>query len=244
MLKLEKNRNKDVNVTFRTRDKLFNRTFIYAMSLAVGMHLLAALIFQIHAFLNPDAGITPPIMVHADLSNSLNDGENRILANLDENDNRLKYLSPPPQSTPDIPQLSVRVEENQIEYVKEASIFSNPFTNIEEDWEYLTASPVSNSHAIPGIKINVSGELAEIPLIEEGTRIQLPQQLNASPHSVIYAVQVEGKTGRVFWQMKKTSDEKSVFLAAAEAVLNEMRFQKNENIFVCTGEVEIVFQGM
>lgn len=229
MLKLQKKGKQEIQVFLRKRESLWSRSFICALSIALGLHIFAILIFQIHAYFNPNDSILPPIIVQADIGNFLTE---EIIASLEEQEIQYSFLIPAEASLPQFPSLSTSQSESPLEYLKEESLLHNSFTSIEEDWQYLFDSP---NQRTPHIKINISGDLAETTLIEDGIK---NIKWNGKSQRVVYAVQVEGKTGRIFWQMEKEGTHN-----LAEQILSEIRFSQNNDSFVQTGQIEILFMG-
>lgn len=238
MLKLQKNRNREINVTLRNRERFWTRTFIYALSIALGLHLFAVLIFQIHSYFHTDENIFPPIVVQADM---FSESDNGILANVEDLDTQYNFLKAPIASSPQLPYLSIFPSSSEVEYVKEFNLNDNPFANLEADWEHL----FSKNSLTPktSIKVKVSGALAEFPVLDDGVSQVLPKMKLGGSHKISYAVQVEGKTGRIFWQMMTGQGEKHTVMVLAEQILANMRFDQNPFLFVQTGEIEINFVG-
>lgn len=241
MLKLEKARHSDVNITMRNKQRCFNRTLITALAIACGLHLFGAIIFHIHPFISFGDKILSPTIVEAEMNNSLDDDDWSVLAYLDTKHKSSRYQFAPTPSEPKLPSISISAPSRQTEYIKETSLLINPFLSIEEDWDYLIAKepPASNS---PPISVHVSGPLADIPLITDGTtEISPTEQTNLlkQPLRCVFEVQVEGKTGRIFWFTAKQSLSEQSICSTAETLLHHMRFQPSSHSVISTGEVEI-----
>lgn len=231
MLKLQKARNREIHVCMRTREGLWTRTFIYALTIAASFHLLALLLFKIHSYFSPNENIGTPVMVQTEISNFLNEG---IIANLEEEEISHAYFLMAETPAPQFPSLAVTSSKSDVEYIKEVSVTDNPFLTVEEDWDYLTLKNGITSS--PPIQVNISGPLAELPLVDKGIPSQT--QWTGKPQTAKYSVQVEGKTGRIFWQMAKLEEN-----PLAEQILKEIQFQPTPEVFVFAGEIEIIFEG-
>lgn len=243
MLKLEKARNQEVTVTFRKRERLFSSTFLYALSMALGLHLFAALIFQIHTYLHTNDKVFSPVTVEIDRAGLASDGNNGAVASIDESYSSSNDELAPKASSPTLSMLSTVPAVHHIDYIKESNSQHNPFGAIEDDLQYLFFQ--KESEQLPVIQVHVGGVLAEIPVIKDGVGPELIRILSAkglTQQRLSYAVQVEGKTGRIFWHMPMSAIEKSELGDAAEQILNEMRFQKDDDIFIAAGEIEIEFR--
>ncbi len=61
MLKLEKTSRRDICVSIRDRQNRFDRTFLQAFAIAIGLHLGAIILFQIHSFISMGDTVLPAI---------------------------------------------------------------------------------------------------------------------------------------------------------------------------------------
>lgn len=226
MLKLEKISRREISISVRDRKNRFDRIFLQAVGIAIALHLVALLVFQIQPFIVIGDKILAPSLVESDIDF----GSNDIVAEIEREGIPQRDLLEPKLSLPMLPEMPISGLERSLEY-KENSLMINPFIEIAEDWEYL-ANDGKPSPAPRSIQVHISGELAEIPLISDGATFSV----NKEHFHASYAVQVEGKTGHIFWYMPTPNSKTN---AMAEKILNEIGFQPNPNAFVYSGEIEI-----
>lgn len=242
MLKLEKAKHRDVCITMRNKERWFNSTLLYALGIACGIHFLGVIIVHIHPFISHGDKILPPTLVEAEMSNQLEDDDWNVLAYLDTKHKASRYLFAPIASEPKLPSMSIDQPLRPTEYIKEPSLLDNPFMTIEEDWDYFYANELFAQASQPPVSVHVSGPLAESPLLDDGTTTISPTELTTilqQSQRCVYSVQVEGKTGRIFWFASKHTPDKQSICNMAESLLLRMRFQPNANTVVSAGEVEI-----
>jgi hypothetical protein len=90
------------------------------------------------------------------------------------------------------------------------------------------------------ISIKISGPLAEKEVLNEGRNdIEIP--LLSTDCRIIYTVQIDDKSGSIFWYEIKEMEGNMDIEAVAQKILKTIRFRVNEDSFVTTGEVEIYF---
>lgn len=243
MLRLEKKRHHEITVFLRDKERVFNRTFLYAFGIALGMHLFAVLIFHIHPFISLGDRILPPTMVEID-SNGMEDLNSGALAVIEQEGGFKPYLLPRASD----PKISMKMSPPpvlQVEYVASKNVLSHSFSSIEEDWSYLVQSDASEQKRQEPIHVHISGKLADVPLVKNGsqeiTTLQLDNLLPSESYLAVYEVQVDRKTGRIFWYTALHSDRLQTVDAWAERMLQQMVFQADPEAFVSKGEIEISF---
>jgi hypothetical protein len=243
MLKLEKARNRDINVNLRSKESRINRTFMIAFGAALGLHLLAIMVFQIHQWISQGENIILPIRVETDLSSS-EEMDGSLMSFSEAEGKSLRYLLAPPESFPQLPVMPITSMEKNMAFAEEKAILRNPFLSIEENWEHLAPLEKAKSET-RSLIINVTGGLADLALLDDGSRqkTSMPGSLGNSyrQYSAKYDVQVERKTGRIFWYQATHLPGIPSFQNQAEQILHAMRFQENPSFFVSAGEVEITF---
>jgi len=241
MLKLEKTRHCDIAVSLRNQRTRFNRPFFYAFGIALALHFIPALFFYIRPFISIGDAVLPPVFVETDLTSSA-ENSHGVLAYLDQEGRPSRYSLEPPLSSPQMPETMPASISHQAERPKSQNFTDNPFAGLEEDWDYLFASDHSTPAAQAPIRLRISGGLSEQILIDDGIhqKISIPMQCDGS-HIVVYDIRVEGESGLVFWHMAKQSSPLSPLNRTAEAILCDMRFKPDPNIFVQDGVVEIIF---
>jgi hypothetical protein len=233
MLKLEKARNRDINISFRPQQKLFTRSFLIAFSIAFSLHLLAVLIFQVHAFFLNDRGLSSPVMVEVDNTGSLEDAEEGTFAFLEKQESVKQHRLAPSLSEPYVHALPKNISKQHVVLKDTPSSKRNPFFSIEEDWQSL----VQTNQPPKKIKIHVSGPLAEFPSIDDQLHqeeAKLAAAFAESSAQVKYEVRIDHQTGKIF---KQEIENPRIAQATAD-ILNKIRFKKDSKHFVTAGEIE------
>ena len=59
----------------------------------------------------------------------------------------------------------------------------------------------------------------------------------------VYAVQLDDKTGKLFWYEPRDNGEPKEIYKASGQILNSILFETTEDSFITTGEIEIHFHG-
>ena len=92
MLKLEKvSKTLDINITLRKRERFFNRTFLQALGIALGLHIMAIVLFPIAmSTFRGSLAVLPPVSVAAELPS-----ESSVTTVREEEEISPRYLRPP-----------------------------------------------------------------------------------------------------------------------------------------------------
>ncbi|MBA3958185.1 MAG: hypothetical protein H0X51_07320 [Parachlamydiaceae bacterium] len=236
MLKLVRSRNREISIRLKNKAVFFNKPFLIALSAALSLHLLALLLFHIHPFFISSDRILPPIMVEADLSELLMDGDQGTLAQVKKDEVPGRHALTPPKSHPEIPLMPMLLSDRH-HVIQQPLKQSNPFLSLEENWDFLSQKPIPKKTPL---NIAVSGLLAERPLTE--TVIQPPPSLERD-YRLVYHVEVENKTGCICWYAPVLAAENSVYRKWTEEALKRIRFAPSEEGFMTAGEIEFSFAG-
>lgn len=239
MLKLEKQKSRDISITMRDKNKRLNKTFLYAFSIAVGMHLLAVLIFHIHSILVSDV-VLPPTLVEIDANSLQEDTDPAILALTDPDGRLQRHVLAPTPSTPQLPSVEAPQIARELEYLQVLRNSENPFRVIEDDWQFPTETP--HAKTFEPISIHLTGELAKLKLLNAN---MVNAMLFPIPKSemVIYHVQIERKSGKIFWFLAEQLPTNKKLQEKAETILRSMEFEQDSLAFVTSGDIEILFNG-
>lgn len=235
MLKLEKARGKEISIGLRDKTPFMNQSFLYAFAIALGLHIGAILLFSIQPFIIVGQQLLPATSVEVDRGQLmlLNDN-NSAYADIDEK--LQKNFWAPPVAQLNLPKFPIVLEDRQQAFLQEKVALVNPFLSIEEDFEI----PFMNStKRTPGIYINVSGELSDMKLLNDGTSQIQYDAKRMSSQILTFMVQVDNKTGRIFWRMPTQKSISHELGVVAEQILNSMLFQSNPKDFVSVGTIEI-----
>lgn len=244
MLKLEKiSKSVEIGITLRQRETFFTRNLLQAFTIAVGLHVVAALCFQVHLFkILGNQSVFPPIFVDADISLQ---SEGQVMAQIDQREAFPLAIKEPSRSSLKLPPLPGGE-------IHRPPIIHHPvpspvdlFATLNHDiypLDFMGAKGVKRN-VLP-VQIHISGPLSEKKMIVKSTQ-NLPQVTQDSPYRVVYHVQIDDTTGAIFWYELKDKQEKMPGEAEARKILQALRFQTSEDSFVTAGEIEINFnQGM
>lgn len=115
MLKLEKaSKNREIFIRLRSKKTFLDSTFQRALLIALGLHLFAALLFQISPFKLSNESLLPPIVVEADLSGVNEENDGGISAHIDPEERHHSSLLIPLSILPEAPPLSKLVLLNEL----------------------------------------------------------------------------------------------------------------------------------
>jgi hypothetical protein len=239
MLKLEKQKYRDISVTMRDKKSCINRSFLYALAIAIGMHLFAVLIFHIHSILVSDV-ILPPTLVEIDTNGIFDENDPAVLALADPDGRLQRHVLAPMPSLPQLPTVESPQIARELEYLQISHSSENPFLSIEEDWQYLIEN--SKSKTFKSIEIHLTGELASLKIVN-------PEHLNSNFFPIsksevaIYHVKVERRSGKVFWFLAEQTPQAAALQEKAETILRSIIFEPDMLAFVSDGDIEITFNG-
>jgi hypothetical protein len=245
MLKLEKKGRREICIGVRGKERVCNPAFLKALGLAFAIHLFGILLFQIGPFITINNTILPPSLVESDIHFDV--GDSLVSASFEQEGIRKRDALEPPVSELKIPSMPAPLIQKQLDYTL-ISVSTNPFLEIEEDWEHLLRIEQPMPVYDP-IQMHISGALADIVLLDRGISQKMYSSLNWKDFNsmkrelVSFIVQVEHMTGRIFWfEQTKFSDMPTVNMLALK-IIEEMRFQGQLQHFVSAGEIEMLFSG-
>lgn len=231
MLKLEKSRNKEINIYVKQRTKLWSNSFVNAFSIALAVHLLAFLLIRIHPLFFKEAGILQPIEVGVDMPSA--DG---IVAVSTDGNSVLKQLLKPPESLLSLPKVgfaSLPRKQEDFYYVEN---LQHPFLTIEESHYLFEENKEKNLKN--SVQVVVTGDLASFEIIENSDQFAFS---NLKPFRAIYKVLVEGKSGQIFWHEKILSEGSNQVSGTIDNLLKNLLFKSDDHLFVTAGEIEIFY---
>lgn len=247
MLKLEKiAKTLEISITLRERERFLNKTFVQALMIALGLHLLAGVLFNVHFIkITGSQSTFPPAFVEADLSTLI---DNSVIAVAEEDETHLKHFVEAKGSKPPNPEISVTEYVQQtIQLNKLCEWEKNPFIAIEAqiNSQAIPLPDLSKSKPLVPIRVHVSGGLDAETILEEGWENIDLSAINKLPiplYKVAFAVRLDNQSGCLFWYELKTDKFYKEVDALAEDILKNMCFKKNGDLFATLGEVEIIFQ--
>lgn len=237
MLKLEKFSPNEIHIRIRDKDQIFNPPLLKALGLAIGIHLLALLLFHVSPFkIGFFENVYPPAQVEVDLTHDLPSPDHAVLAD-PENEGRLaRAIFERRELIPSLPSLEIP-RLGKIEFGSEKAGSSNPFYQIEKAF----FQPESGPRGLPGFGPTVAVFPSKNLILEEMPLIVSPEIGVSLEERVIYRVQVNSQTGKVFWFeiLEKTSrPELNLY---AQKLLMDLHFHAEPQSFITSGEVEVHF---
>ena len=243
MLRLEKAiRNGEISIELRQKESFFTTNLRNALLLALAFHLSAILIFHITPFLIVKNTILPPAVVEI----NFDDPEGATLASLDPEMGPKRHLLAPKMSSPELPRIPKLMMMEQMEYFKETSLMDPLFVAIETqegEERFFQSSLASMIPPFKAIEIHVTGALAEKMQTPPEIPLTLLDSLIKTSGRVLFAVQVDNRSGQVFWKQKKNGGSGVEHQQLAEKILKELKFELNPDYFVTAGEIEMTFRG-
>lgn len=203
MLKIERKK-KELTVSLRTQEGLWNRTFLIAFTIALGIHVSAFFLFHIQPFTAYFSTIFPPVNVQSP----------RI-------ENQISLLEK--NQKEEFPLLDLHepyaISLNETYSIEKSYDLTMPqFTSIEEPLNI----PVETTYT--PLKMEISGPLKQYKLtnpIEDHVQSRFG---SGQYYHISYQVQVEPETGAIFWYDKKESSGKPAIDQQMEKVLLSLKF--------------------
>lgn len=235
MLKLEKGSGlQKISIRLRNQDRVFNRPFFKALAIACFLHAMGLGCFHIQTFIRGPEKRNAPALVTVDISNA-------ILAHADR---EVRYRHPlePRESVPRLPLIPrpILFRNGTAAYQKNLQM-SNPFSQIEQRLAMPESGEKLSNEKIE-IAFHISGKLADHQItsrtIGEKT-LEAIKNVSAGQYSVRYTTQVDGRSGKIIWYDMLQSTTSEDLDPIAEQILKEMEFQRQSDLFIVSGEVEI-----
>jgi hypothetical protein len=234
MLKLEKvSKTLEVSISLRQRDRIFNRSLLQALLIALLIHGAALLLFPIAvAKISHSQLELPPVRVAADLS------EGKVSTQLEQEELPPAYFLIPKSLTDSPPPLpSTKIATLQRASPLDLMIF--------DSWDEERRHPLHElldpkPHFNSPVTVTLSGPLSFRRL--HGTHPSLPSPLPEGLYRVVFHVEMENSTGQIFWYENSVAASDKQINKLAEQMVQEMRFEPIQNGFVTEGEVEFIFR--
>lgn len=246
MLKLEKkSRDREIHIHMRAKQGFWNPTFRTALCIAVGLHLFAVILFHVSPFKLTNERILPPTAVEADIADQAEESEQMIVTQLDQDETKSTFTLNPRSTAPEVPKLpkSTFLREAVSFHEKNHDKIANSFESIENGFKehYFIGRNSGKGNVTLPVQLNVSGQLAE-KAEPEWSYSTLPRIPSSEPQRVVYGVQLDNKTGKIFYFIPKELSKNPHTQLIAESILRELTFSSDApDEFVTSGEIEIVF---
>jgi len=197
-----------------------------------------------------EEGLLPPTFVESRLEQP-SDKESVISTHIEEEKVPLKWILEPASSVPVIPSLPGGALKREFQIAKKESTQKNPFLAFEQEVQHQGLNHTPMATLYTPLHIHLSGGLAQNTLISDGTEgITWLQTLPNEPlppsslekFSLLYAIQIESKNGKIFWVEPKFSSAVPDYLnQIAERILKQMVFKEEKRLVIQSGEIELLF---
>jgi hypothetical protein len=246
MLKLEKtSQHSGLTVRLREQQGFFEPRLLKALAIALVLHCGALFFFHVIPFAISTTFIFPPVEVHSD--HPLEGVTTFATSYLEDNEE----LLPPPVS------IMTGLDWFLIQQpsILEPSPTLDPLAlqSLEEKLWPKWQDPLFLKLEEPSIRLVISGELAHLPLIATDPLLNQMQPLSStsSPAYVTYQVQLDEKTGELFWYDRLESSGLATIDHLTEKILLNLRFSNPEsnerlqgtlNFVVLNSENETIFE--
>lgn len=236
MLKLEKTSRNGLKVIVRDKENRFTQPFAIAFGIAVGIHLGLVILFHVVPFkIGMSENVFPPTRVHADTAL-----KESAIAQIAPAVQSIRGLPAMPVSAPTVSSHPQFLTFRPVEFSSAKNSATPSFAKIEKEVYQPEFNPMDNRPKKP-FQIMISGILAEHGLVSDGMDKKTVPALKKDSIRIAYAVQVEGKTGKIFWYEPKQGVQDAAVAQFAEAVLQDMKFAVDPGMIAMGGEVEMHF---
>ncbi len=234
MLKLEKTSDlSNLTIRMRERERFFEPRLLKALAIALILHSGALLLFHVTPFSFTSTFTFPPIQVQSDPPIK---GVSALVSHYNEED---EFLPPPPPLISALDWISFSQESTLL-----PSVAFNPHAlqSLEEQNWPKCQEPLSLKLEEPRIQLAISGDLAQLPLLTTDPLLNQMQPISspASSAYVTYQVQLDGKTGEIFWYERTKSSAVSVTDQLTEKILLNLRFSLPETYETVMGTLNFV----
>lgn len=238
MLRLERSsRDKLINIFVRDKERFLSKPFMIAFSIAFGFHLFLLLIFHVSPFIFTGDVIFPPANVVADTALS----REGTVAIIDSSSQWIKGLPQPPASSPAVGGTPAFTVTRPMAKGEDLHVDDRLFAEMEQSVYLPKFDPLKPAKPA-AFSFIISGMAAAVPIVEgsplNGAGLtDLIAAVNEDARTV-FAVMVDGRTGKVIWYEPLERSGKTKLDKFAENVLAELTFAKNSAGLAASGEIE------
>jgi hypothetical protein len=234
MLKIEKTVHlSGLAIRLRERDRFLEPRLLKALAIALALHLGALFLFHVTPFSLSSTFIFPPIQVQSDQPMQ------GISAWVTSHSEEIEEMTPPPLAM--IPTLDW-ISSPQKPILTPPTLDPLIFQTVEEHlwpkWETPLSLPLEEPH----IQLTISGDLAEYPLVATDSLLSQMQPFSPSPRAyyVTYQVQMDNRTGEIFWYECVESSDVAAIDRIAEQILLNLKFTPPPSRETVTGKLNFV----
>ncbi len=219
MLKLEKTSQlSGLTVRLRERERFFEPRLLKALAIALFLHCGALFFFHVTPFNFSSTFIFPPVQVQS--MQPVQTVSTIVSIHMENDEN----LQPPPINL--IPTLDWIPLSKPTTLLTSLPLDLQTFQMLEERVWPTWQEPLSLELQEPIVQLNISGDLAELPLMTSDPLLNQLQSFSllSSPVYVTYQVQMNEKTGEIFWYDRLQSSGIADIDRLTERILLNLRF--------------------
>lgn len=238
MLKINKDRH--ISLRFYVKERLFTKTFLQALAIAVGFHLVGLIFFHISPLQHHDSlWVFPPAFVESEVQKNVLSG---TIARLEKEKVSWRGISFPKPSFPSYPNLAIPKEPFKLN--QQTTLPLAPptlFAQIEKKAE-LTIESFALQRNNP-LQLKTSGPLAQHELLEHHLKEAeegLKKTTLSGTFLLQYSIQMDSRSGRVFWFATEHQPLHPLLEQVGESILQSLRFAQSDKGFATTGNIEIL----
>ena len=244
MLKLErKSKNGQIDLLVRDKDLFLTRPLILAFCLALTLHLLFLVVFQVSLFkIMRSQTLFPEVVVTTDTTHLLDAAE--TLTDINIESMTLQGIPIPKFSEPKIALYKNLVIDKSMGDTKKIEVLNDFFVDLEKG-VYSPELSVMSVNIKKPFEMLISGPLAENNYVLEGGAENIISSLAKmkipSTQVIVYEVLVDEKSGKIFWFEVKKKSSIAALNRLAENLLRQLIFSKEPIVWTRLGEIEFYF---
>lgn len=217
MLKLEKtSKLSNIAICMRERERFFEPRLLKALAIALIFHLSGLLLFHVTPFSFTSTFTFAPVHVQSDSP------VKGVSAQVFQTREEEELLPPPLSLVPTLDWVSIIPASTlapAINFKPDALQFLEE--RVWPKWE----EPLPLKLEEPRIQLAISGDLAEIPWVTSDPLLREMEPLSAKSKAyVTYQVQLDDKTGEIFWYERTESSGVNSIDQLTEKILLNLRF--------------------
>jgi hypothetical protein len=239
MLKLEKvKKTAEISLILRPREGLFNLLFLKALSIALGLHLIAGSFFHIrHYQLIENPLVFPPVVVDADLTLSNVD----VRADLESEELFSHFYWEPPETKPTLPLIPVTNRYIKPDFIQKEFALSahlmNRLSGEAPAFEQVWFTGPESKKTMPSIEL--SGPLHQKILLDNGlNHVDVKNDLSEDI-KIVYEVRLDTFSGTLFWFKPISAIPSNALKSYLEKILNTIQFEPESIGSIVSGEIAI-----
>lgn len=248
MLRLERSSpyRREIAIRFRSRDPFLSRPLLIGLAVALLLHLLFFLCVEINPYRTPCEQIAPPTPVAVDLGSLIEIGGLLATSEMESYGLLPRHIIEPEPPRPKFPTLPPQAVE-RTPFIAAAPLVHTdaPFRQMRPAITLRRTPLVAVHRRYHPARVELSGPLATLPLIDDGTGIWGEERKNrgrSELYTLLFEVQLEEKTGSLFWVRQVNSTDRAPLDEKGRQIVERLRFAPKPFGTVEGGMVEVCFE--